>query len=356
LPSGLIQRWLATLDPGYFALVMATGIIAIGAGLVGYSVLSEVILGFTVAAFVILVLAYTARLVRFRGWVRRNLRTPTMAVAYFTVAAGCDVLATRLVTAGHVNVALGLGAAAAVVWLALTYWLPWSIVTSTRHPVLADMNGSWLVWVVATQSLAIIAAAVAPRAPSSWLRDHLPVVAVCLWGVGVMLYLILIVIVFLRLLLVEFSPAEMVPAYWIAMGATAISVRAAAGILVLHIPATATLITGLRPFLLGVSVMLWAFGTWWIPLLVLFGIWRYLIRHYPRTYEPRLWNVVFPLGMYTVASWSLAHAAAGLSFMTSIARVWFWVGFAAWIIVLAAMVVALLRAVQNRGTVSKQTT
>ena len=122
--------------------------------------------------------------------------------------------------------------------------------------------------------------------------------------------------------------------------------RAAAGILVLKIPADTTLINGLRPFLLGVSVVLWAFGTWWIPPLVLFGVWRYLIRGYPRTYEPRLWNVVFPLGMYTVASWSLGHAAAGLAFMTSIARVWFWVGFAAWIIVLALMTVALLRALR----------
>jgi tellurite resistance protein TehA-like permease len=352
-PSGLVQRWLATLDPGYFALVMATGIIAIGAGLVGYPGLSRVILGLTVAAFVVLVLAYTARVIWFRSWMARNLRNPMTAVAYFTVAAGCDVLATRLVTSGNVNVALGLGAAAAVVWLALTYWLPWSIVASNRHPRLADMNGSWLVWVVATQSLAIIAAAVAPHAPSPWLRDHLPIVAVCMWGVGVMLYVILISIVFLRLLLVEFSPAEMVPAYWIAMGATAISVRAAAGILMLRVPATADLVAELRPFLLGASMVLWAFGTWWIPLLVLFGIWRYLIRHYSRSYEPRLWNVVFPLGMYTVASWSLGHAADGLGFMTSIARVWFWVGFAAWIIVFALMLFAWLRAVRDRTSTVK---
>jgi tellurite resistance protein TehA-like permease len=307
-----------------------------------------VIFGFTIAAFIILVVAYTARAVWYPAWVRRNLRLPTMAVAYFTVAAGTDVLATRVVIAGQVNLAFALGLVAFAVWLALTYWLPWSIVASARHPVLADMNGTWLVWVVSTQSLAIIAAAVSPHAPSTWLQEQLPIVAICLWGLGVMLYVILIVIVFLRLLLVEFSAAAMVPAYWIAMGATAISVRAAAGILVLHVPADTALISALRPFLLGVSVVLWAFGTWWIPLLVLFGIWRYLIRGYPRAYEPRLWNVVFPLGMYTVASWSLGHAAPGLSFMTSIARVWLWVGLAAWLAVLALMLVALYRATAVR--------
>ena len=101
-------------------------------------------------------------------------------------------------------------------------------------------------------------AALAPVAPSAALRDQLPAVAVCLWGVGVMLYLILIVIIFLRLLLVEVTPTEMGPAYWIAMGATAISVRAAAGILVVHGPRTTILVTDLRPFLIGLSVVLWA--------------------------------------------------------------------------------------------------
>jgi tellurite resistance protein TehA-like permease len=81
-----------------------------------------------------------------------------------------------------------------------------------------------------------------------------------------------------------------------------------------------------------------------------------LIRHHPRAYEPRLWNVVFPLGMYTVASWSLGHAVSGHTFMTSIARVWFWVGFGAWIIVLALMVVAFIRAVHERAATSRAAT
>lgn len=249
--------------------------------------------------------------------------------------------------AGHPLVTLGLGAAGALIWLVLTYGLPWSIVATARRPVLGELNGTWLIWVVATQSLSIVAAALVPVAPSAWLRDDLPAVAVCLWGVGVMLYLILIVIIFLRLLLVAVTPAEMGPAYWIAMGATAISVRAAAGILVLHGPNSAVLVGGLRPFLIGLSVVLWAFGTWWIPLLVLLGLWRYVVRGYSRDYEPRLWSVVFPLGMYTVASVTLGRAA-GLGFMVSVARVWVWVGFAAWVVVLGLMLSALARALVPR--------
>jgi tellurite resistance protein TehA-like permease len=157
-----------------------------------------------------------------------------------------------------------------------------------------------------------------------------------------MLYLVFIVIIFLRLLLIEVTPAEMGPAYWIAMGATAISVRAAAGILALHDSRSTVLVAVMRPFVVGLSVVLWAFGTWWIPLLVLLGIWRYVLRRYPRTYEPRLWNVVFPLGMYTVASFSLGQLP-GLGFMASIARGWVWVGVAAWVGVLLLMVDATAR-------------
>ena len=343
VPEGMVRRAIATLDPGYFAWVMATGIVSVGTDLLGDHLLSKVVLGVTVAAFVGLALAYTARLVFFAPFVRQSAADPTTAMAYFTVVAGTDVLAVRLVMANHPLVAFALGTAAAAIWLVLTYALPWSIMAAARRPVLGEINGTWLVWVVATQSLSIVAAAVAPSAPASWLRADLPAIAVCLWGLGVMLYLVLIVIIFLRLLVIEVTPAEMGPAYWIAMGATAISVRAAAGILALHDPRSAVLVAVMRPFVVGLSVVLWAFGTWWVPLLVLLGIWRYVLRRYPRTYEPRLWNVVFPLGMYTVASFSLGHLP-GLGFMASVARIWVWVGVAAWVAVLCSMGGALAQA------------
>ncbi len=102
------------------------------------------------------------------------------------------------------------------------------------------------------------------------------------------------------------------------------------------------------------SVVLWSFGTWWIPLLVLFGLWRHVLRRFPLSYEPRLWSMVFPLGMYAVASVSLGRAAH-LGFMVSVARVWVWVGFAAWVAVLGSMVVALAAACQRARRTRRRT-
>jgi tellurite resistance protein TehA-like permease len=348
VPRGLLARALATLYPGYFAWVMASGIVSVGTHLLGYGLLSSVVLGVTIAAFVILVLAYAARALFFSAFFRQSLRAPATLVAYFTVCAGADVLGTRLALAGHPLVTAGLGAFAVIVWLLLTYGLPFSIVAAGRRPRLADLNGTWLIWVVATQSLSTVASALAAAAHPGPLQDQLPVVALTLWGAGVVLYLVLIVLVVVRLLIVEITPAEMVPAYWVAMGATAISTLAAANILGLHSPGARAVVGSLRPFLLGTSFVLWAFGTWWIPLLVLFGVWRYLIRGYSKAYEPALWSVVFPLGMYTAASFSLGRAGH-YGFMVAIARVWVWVGVAAWAAVTVLMLVALEGALSRQG-------
>lgn len=336
-----LGRWVADLDPGYFACVMASGIISVGAQLLHQHVLSIITLVVAGVAFVVLGGAYLIRATAFRPQMVQSLRNPATAMGYFTLVAGTNVLAVRLLMAGHPLATLILGIAAAALWLVLSYGLPWSIMFTARRPVLGDINGTWLIWVVSTQSVAVVAAGLAAESPWHSLHEDLAIVAVVCWGAGTMLYLTLIVIIFLRLFLVEITPVEMGPAYWIAMGATAISVRAAAGILAIHDRVAAGLLADMRPVLVAFSVILWSFGTWWIPLLVLFGLWRYLLRHYPMTYEPRLWSVVFPLGMYTVASYALGDTN-GLGFMNSIAHVWLWVGVAAWAATAALLIVALL--------------
>ncbi|MBO0692500.1 MAG: tellurite resistance/C4-dicarboxylate transporter family protein, partial [Acidimicrobiaceae bacterium] len=339
------------LEPGYFACVMATGIVSVSTELLHRHVLSVILLVVTAAAFALLGAAYLIRAVAFRPRMLASVHDPAVAMGYFTLVAGTNVLAIRLLMAGHPLATLILGLVAAVAWLCLSYGLPWAMMFGSRRPVLGDINGTWLTWVVATQSVAIVAGGLAADGPWRSLHQDLAVVAVVYWGAGIILYLILIVIVFLRLFLVEVTPSQMGPAYWIAMGATAISVRAAAGIPAVHDPATSRLVADMHPVLIGMSVILWSFGTWWIPLLVLFGFWRYILRHYPVAYEPRLWSVVFPLGMYTVASYSLG-STSGLGFMNSMAHVWLWVGVLAWAATTALLLVAVIRG--RRGPRSRE--
>lgn len=346
LPTGRVKAWIATLESGYFAIVMATGIVSIGAQLLGHGTLSTVLLWCTVIAFLVVGTATLARAFMFPRRFRQSLRAPTMAVAYFTVVAGSNVLATALLTHGQWVIALVIGAVAFLVWLVLTYGLFCSIVLAGNRPLLREITGVWLVWVVGTQSISVFSTALAPQLPWGMGQDMLGVSGVLFWGVGVVLYLILVVIIFLRLFLIETTPAEMGPAYWILMGATAISVRAAAGILTLGADAHTPLLDEMRPFLVGLSVVLWSFGSWFIPMLVLFGLWRYFVRGYSWDYEPKLWSVVFPLGMYAVASVTLGRAIE-FDFMPALASVWVWIGFGAWLAVVLLMLLALVRSLRK---------
>jgi len=52
---------------------------------------------------------------------------------------------------------------AAAVWLALTYGVPASLLLTRAHDsVLSGVDGSWLLWVVSTQSIALTAAILVP--------------------------------------------------------------------------------------------------------------------------------------------------------------------------------------------------
>ena len=334
LPAVMTVR---DLDPGYFALVMATGICSTALHDVGRSGASVALLVIAVCSFAVLCVALGWRIARYPGRVLADLGAADRAFAFFTVVAACGVLAARLAGDGHRGWALGLAGAGVAVWLALTYTIPVRLILGPHpQPVLAGVNGTWFVWVVGTQSVAV-SAAVLDR-PADGHARLTALVAVLMWSVGVVMYLMVATLVLARLLLLEVRPADLTPPYWVTMGATAITVLAASQILTM--PASPA-VDATRPVVGGLAVVLWAFGTWLIPLLVIFGIWRHGRSRVRLTYLPALWSIVFPLGMYAVASMHLGRTV-GMPIVEEVGRVWTIVAVAAWLLVFVAMCRELL--------------
>jgi len=81
------------LHPGYFAFVMATGIVSTSTFLLGPSWLSRALLAAAAAGFVILAPALAIRLAAFRASVAADIQAPERVFGFFTIVAGSDVLA-----------------------------------------------------------------------------------------------------------------------------------------------------------------------------------------------------------------------------------------------------------------------
>lgn len=329
--SGMNRR-VAGLTPGYFALVMASGIISVGLGLVGQRALSVALFIVCAAAYVVLVVLNVWRFAVARHELAEDFRDPKRAFGFFTFVAGTNVLGVRMAGEGWFTGAAVLLGVASLVWLVLGYVVPWSAVLGrSERPVVALANGTWFIWVVASQSVAVLSASL--EIVYVDLRSLLAILAVGSWSVGVFLYAASAIIVSLRLMLYELDPRDFDPPYWVSMGAVAITVVAGARIVEMD---SAPMVDATRGLIAGTSVVFWAFATWLIPVLIAAGVWRHFVRKVPLRYLPTLWSMIFPLGMYAVAGIYLGRADR-LPIVEWIGSQWLWVALAAWVIVFVAM-------------------
>ena len=333
-----LERQVAALFPGYFALVMATGIISNTLYFQGHRGLSDVLFAVDAAAFPWLVAMTLARALRFARAIWADLTNPRLVFGFFTIVAASDVLGVGLNLRGHAQAALGLWLLALATWVALIYF-SFAVLTFLNTARGAQVvHGGWLIAIVGTESLVILGAGLAPSqgatAASMFVLIHM------LWAVGLGLYGIFITLFAYRLFFFDVTEDDLTPLLWVVMGAGAISTNA--GSMLVLTPNGVPFLISMRPFIEGMTLGMWAWATWWIPLLVLLGVWKHAVRRAPLRYTPMLWSLVFPLGMYALASLRLSLAAQ-FPPLRSVAETMVWIALAVWTATFAAMLTAVGR-------------
>ena len=196
--SGRITNAAANLFPGYFALVMATGIISIAAHLLNLEPVAWILIVINLVAYSILCLLLLIRLTRFFSRITTDLADHTRGPGFFTVDAATCVLGSQLLlVAGWQRIAAGLWFAGVLLWLVIMYaFFTLVTVRRTKPNIEAGLNGVWLLAVVATQSVSVLGTLLA--GPFGAHREILLFFTLCMFLLGCMLYLPLITLIFYR--------------------------------------------------------------------------------------------------------------------------------------------------------------
>ncbi len=327
--------WLAGMSPASFGLVMSTGIVSLAAWLAGHSGIANLLFWLNLAQYAVLLILYGAKAWQYPHRFLGDLLAHQTGPGYFTLVAASGIIASQLlVLKENVRAGVVLWAVALLSWFVLTYTFFLAVVVRRDKPAIEHgIDGSWLLAVVATQAVSVSSSLLSARIESAY-RPELDLLALAMWLWGIMLYIWLMSLIFYRYLFFRISPRDLAPPYWIDMGAMAISTLA--GALLVANASRSHLFDALLPFSNGLTVFCWATATWWIPMLVLLGLWRYGYERFPLGYDPLDWSAVFPIGMYAAATWQMDRAL-DLGFLQPLPRVFFWVALAAWTVTYLGM-------------------
>jgi tellurite resistance protein TehA-like permease len=247
--SNPLSRAAADLFPGYFALVMATGIISIACFLLAMRTISLVLLAINVAAYFVLCVLLLVRLLFFFSRVTADIKDHVRGPGFFTVVAGTCVLGSALlIVVDRFLPALVLWIVGISLWLVIMYTFFTAVTVRENKPTIeAGLNGGWLLAVVATQSISVLGTLLASRLVD--YRELILFFTLCMFLLGCMLYLLLITLIFYRFTFGNVSVAALTPPYWINMGAVAITTLAGAR-LIIAAPGW-SLLSEIAPFLKG---------------------------------------------------------------------------------------------------------
>lgn len=330
LPKALAGFFLQTIEklpPSYFAMVMGTGIVSKACHFLGFEIFARVLFWLNIIFYITLCLFFLLRIFLFRNNFLNDLFDHSRAPGFFTTVAATSILGSQFIMfSNNYLAAVILWVFGIVLWLFFTYSIFTTFTVKENKPSLSEgINGSWLLAVVATQALAVLSAKLSMHFEEYKLTINFFAFSMWLWG-G-MQYIWMISLIFYRYTFFKFSPSDLSPPYWINMGAMAISTLAGS-LLIINTP-DAPFLNSTLAFLKGFTIFYWATGTWWIPMLFILAFWRHVYKRFPLTYDPLYWGAVFPLGMYTVATYEMSEAM-NLHFLSIIPKYFIYIALVAW--------------------------
>ena len=145
-----LNTLIATLYPGCFAFVMATGIISNAMMIEGHRGWSDALFVVNLIAYPWLLLLTLVRVVRFWPNLQADLTNPRLIFSFFTLVAGTAVFGLGMHLRGDVTTAAVLWIVALILWLVLIYF-SFGLLIFMKAQGVKVVHGAWLNAIVGTE-------------------------------------------------------------------------------------------------------------------------------------------------------------------------------------------------------------
>lgn len=293
---------LAGMAPANPAMVMSTGIVAVALHNAGFGGPAAFLALLCALLFAVNMLLLLLRITTVPHRVWADFSNQARGPGFLTLVAATDVLGVCCVLIFRSSLAAGaLFRFGVLLWPALISLVFFALmVGSDKMPLTKGAHGVWLLATVSAESLVVLGSLLVEK-PAG---DPPALLALLmLFVLGLALYFMIMPILLYRLFFKELTPQDLSASFWINAGAMAISCLA--GVKLASLLAASPELAALAPAVKLCAASAWGLAVFWLPCLLLLGLWRHVIMRYPFRYGVEYWSMVFPLGMFTVSSQAL---------------------------------------------------
>ncbi|RKT99086.1 C4-dicarboxylate ABC transporter [Burkholderia sp. Nafp2/4-1b] len=343
-PTGLIAK-IRQFTPNWFAVTMGTGIVflvlnALPFDFSGRDSIAMTLWCIDIVLYLVFAVMFAARWILFPSTILPMLRHPLQSMFLGALPMGLVPIINGIVLfAGDrfgtqaYSLAHALWWFDAVLAVVVAVGVPYLAFTTQDHA--ADrLSAVLLLPIVAPEVAASSAATLAPHLDVQAARV-LVGAGYMLWAISVPLAFGLLTIIFFRLLIHKLPARELAATGWLPLGPIG---TGALGLLALGRvapqlfdgSALAGTASFAQDFGLICALMLWGTGFWWLAIAILITA-RYCRNGLP--FNLGWWGFTFPLGVYTLATFSLSRAL-GADVLLTVGVVFAMMLGAVWIVVL----------------------
>ncbi|ETN44450.1 uncharacterized protein HMPREF1541_10631 [Cyphellophora europaea CBS 101466] len=312
------RRVVLNFTPSWFSITMGTGIVSILLHNLPYNGrwlywISVGIFGLNVLLFTVFFVISLARYTMFRGLFRFMIRHPVQSLFTGTFPMG---LATIVNMVTFVCVPTWGPWATTLAWT--LWWIDAAIAVSTcfylpfvimhkHESELSRMTAAWLLPIVSTIVAAASGGIVAEVLPNPQHQLWTVIMSYILWGTGFPLAMVVLVMYFHRLTVHKLPPREVIVSVFLPLGPLgqgSFAIMQLGKVAKEVFPVTRTLgaNTGAVFYDLGIAaaLVIWGYGLVWL----FFALASVTRSKFP--FNMGWWGFTFPLGVYSVATTTLA--------------------------------------------------